>query len=105
MSIYQKIGMAAIFILLLISLFLTALIISYHLGQDSLITKLADIVFDESLNLSREVSDIHGLYKNIAVTHGVLKMLFIIVTAINYIIISIASALIWRFKRSMAKSN
>ena len=105
MNIYQKIGMTAIFILLIVSVFLTALIISYHHGQNTLIMKLADIVFDESLNLSREVPDIHGLYKNIAVTQSVLKMLFVIVAAINYIIITGAFVLIWRFKRSIVKAS
>jgi hypothetical protein len=98
---YKKIGMVVIFILILFSVFLTALIIAYHHGQDSLMMKFADIVFDESLNLSGEAPDIHSLYKNIAVTHGVLKMLFLVVTAINYITISIAFVLIWRSKRRL----
>ncbi len=103
MNIYEKVGIAIIFILFFISVTLTVLYIPYYNIQDSHLRKLGAFINDETFNTWLEKNDYswlresghspHQICKNLFITQGVLKMGFTFSITTNYIIISII--LVW----------
>ena len=95
----QKFGMAAMVILLIISILLTALNMSYYRTSGYHFGKLAEFI-DAYLTsgLSRKDHDPHpsSIYKNIVVTSHAQQIVFIFVSIANYIII--AMSLIWLYR-------
>ena len=89
----EKFGIAAILFLLLISVLFTSLALFYHNVQGTHIGKLRNVVFDIALTLHQEARELGPLWKNVAVTQHVQHLIFILVSIINYIVISVS--LIW----------
>jgi hypothetical protein len=95
----QKLGMAVMVILLIISIFLTALNMSYYRTSGYHFGKLAEFV-DEYLTSSfnQKDHDPHpgSIYKDIVVTSHAQQIVFIFASIANYIIIAIS--LIWLYR-------
>lgn len=92
--------MAVMVILLIISILLTALNMSYYQTSGYHFKNLAEFVFDESLtscfNQKDHDPDPSSIYKNIVVTSHAQQIVFVFVSIANYIII--ATSLIWLYR-------
>ncbi len=100
MNSKQKFVVAVIVILLIFSVLFSALNMSYFKTQGHHFGNFAALIFDESVFscLVPKKNNPHpsSIYKNIVVTSHAQQMVFVVLTFINYLIISIS--LIWLYR-------